>query len=43
MPTVRRRGFRRGFDPLLLEAPGAVYCYCVSDQTALKVGYPFTG
>jgi hypothetical protein len=38
MPMVRRKGFRRGFDPLLLEAPGAVFCYCISDGMACKIG-----
>jgi hypothetical protein len=38
MPHVRRRGFRRDFDPERLEAPGAVRTYAITDGTSIKIG-----
>jgi hypothetical protein len=38
MPHVRRRGFRKGFDPTALEAPGAVRTYAITDGTSIKIG-----
>jgi hypothetical protein len=38
VPHVRRRGFRKGFDPLRLEAPGATRTYAITDGTSIKIG-----